>query len=138
MTAATKVLDLETLPLWVLLTFAVVGVAALFGVTTWILPSRLRRRHSLVMLVVAALLFARVITTRDTRGALWFVGLMGVASLSLMVMGQMPADMPSAKNPAVRLHPLYQAIARRGRLAGLGYVALIVILSIVSLAYVRT
>lgn len=50
-------------------------------------------------------------------------------------MGKLPADMPSAKDPACRLHPEYPCVARRGRVAGMAVIG--VTITIVALSVVR-
>jgi hypothetical protein len=137
MPMATTVLDLATLPLWALWVFALLGLACVFGVALWILPPRLRRQYPALILLGTALFCARAAVSRDPRGVLWFGGLLGIACLSLMSMGQMPADMPSARDPAVRAHPLYPVVARRGRIAAIGMVIVVVALVVLSVIFVR-
>jgi hypothetical protein len=45
--------------------------------------------------------------------------------------------MPSARDPAVYRHPRYEAVARRGRAAGVGIVLAYVLVITLSLTFVR-
>jgi hypothetical protein len=134
---AAIVLNLAAVPLWALWVFALIGLACLFGVALWILPPRLRRRYPAVILLAIALFVARAALARDPRAVLWFGGVLGIGCLVLLSMGQMPADMPSARDPAVREHPLYPAIARRGRIAGIAMVIVAATLVVLSAVFVR-
>ncbi len=134
---AAMLLDLTTVPIWVLWIFALMGLACIFGAALWILPPRLRRRYPAVILFGTALFCARAAVSRDPRGVLWFGGLLGIACLALLSMGQMPADMPSARDPSVREHPLYSVVARRGRIAGISVVIAVVPLVVLSVLFVR-
>ena len=134
---AAKVIDLRSFPVWSLWIFALVGIATLFGVAIRILPPRLRRRYLTIALVCLALFSARAASSRDTRTVLWFAGVVGIASLAILSMGQMPADMPPATDPACRLHPQYAAVARRGRIAGSAFIAMVIGLVTLSLIFVR-
>jgi hypothetical protein len=137
MPMAVTLLDLATVPIWALWIFAVVGLTCIFGAALWILPPRLRRRYPAVILFGTALFCTRAAVSRDPRGVLWFGGLLGMACLTLLSMGQMPADMPSARDPAVREHPLYSVVARRGRIAGISLVIAVVALVVLSVVFVR-
>jgi hypothetical protein len=137
MPIATTILDLTMLPVWALWVFALLGLACVFGVGLWILPPRLRRRYPAVILLGTALFCARAAVSRDPRAVLWFGGLLGIACLSLLPMGQLPADMPSARDPAVTEHPLYPVVARRGRIAAIGMVIVVVALVALSVIFVR-
>jgi hypothetical protein len=45
---------------------------------------------------------------------LWFTGLLGIGiGVALLSVGRMPTDMPSARDPAVREHPMYLVVVRR-------------------------
>jgi hypothetical protein len=44
--------------------------------------------------------------------------------------------MPSARDPAVRDHPRYREFVRRGRLAGLGIVAIVIAVAVASVMLV--
>lgn len=52
------------------------------------------------------------------RTVLWYTAIcLATLALSLLTMGRMPADMPSARDPACRSHPEYPKVARRGLVA---------------------
>jgi hypothetical protein len=129
---ASKVINIAEWPPWTLWLFAVVGVSIMFGVVLWILPPPLRRKYPLIAFVAIVPLGVQAILSRDSRGWLWMFGLLGIAFLPLLAMGQMPADMPSARDPAVRRHPQYAAVARRGRIAGIGLIVLLAALIVLS------
>lgn len=137
MPTAATVLNLATLPLWALWVFALIGLMCLFGVVLWILPPRLRRRYPAVALLAIALFSGDAALARDPRPVLWFGGLIGIGCLVLLSMGRMPADMPSARDPAVRQHPLFPAVARRGRIAGIALIIVAVTLVVLSAVFVR-
>jgi hypothetical protein len=134
---AAKVIDLQSVPIWSLWIFGLVGIAMLLGVVVRILPNRLRRRYLAFALLGFALFSARAAFSRDARTVLFFAGVGGIASLAILSMGQMPADMPPATDPACRLHPQYAAVARRGRIAGTAFIALATGLGTLSLIFVR-
>jgi hypothetical protein len=138
MLMAAPLLDLATMPVWALWVFALTGLACVGGVAVWSLAPRLRQPHVAVILLGAALFCARAATARDPRAVLWMGGLLGIGiGLALLLMGRMPADMPSAQDPAVRKHPLYPVVVRRARIAGIGMVIAVVTLSVLSVLFVR-
>jgi hypothetical protein len=52
-------------------------------------------------------------------------------------MGQLPADMPSANDPACRLHPEYPRVARRGLIAGVAITGVTITMATLTVVYVR-
>jgi hypothetical protein len=134
---AAKVIDLRSFPVWSFWIFALVGIATLFGVVLRILPAGLRRRLLTIAPVCLALFSARAGFSGDTRTVLWFAGVVGIASLMILSMGQMPADMPPATDPACRRHPQYAAVARRGKIAAAAFIVVAIGLVTLSLIFVR-
>ena len=123
--------------MWALWIFALAGISTLFGVALRILPPRLRRGYLPTALLCLALFAARALSSHDTRMVLWFAGLVGIAFLAVLPMGQMPADMAPAWDPACRLHPQYAALARRGRIAAIAFLGVAGTLITLSLIFVR-
>jgi hypothetical protein len=122
-------INLNSLPMWTLLTVALVGLAVFVGVLFWMMPARLRRTGPGASVWLAAGLFILLTAlTPNPRQNLWFGGvLLAVAALPLRWMGKLPEDMPSARDPSARLHPKYRQVARRGRIAGFAIVVLEVV-----------
>ena len=137
MDVSAKILDLKTVPVTVLWIFAVTGFLVLFGTVLWILPPGLRRGPLLRALPLALLLFVHPALTRDPRSDLFFEGSFGLSCLVLLTMGRMPADMPSARDPAIRLHPAYPKVRRRGVIAGVTWATLFVALIVLAGIFVR-
>ncbi|MFJ5922307.1 hypothetical protein ACIQF6_06795 [Kitasatospora sp. NPDC092948] len=84
-------------------------------------PARRRRAVALRNIGPAIVFYsAAALLNRQTRTIL-FVGAIGflLAAGPLRWMGKIPEDMPSARDPEVRLHPQYKQVARRGRIAGI-------------------
>ncbi|MBY8882609.1 hypothetical protein [Actinacidiphila acidipaludis] len=132
-------IDLQTVPTWLLWISATVGLGAFVAALFRMMPPALRRRGPGVSVWTAAALFmAASALSRNPRGALWF-GAIGflMTSLPLLWMGRLPADMPSAKDPRARQHPQYGEVARRGRIAGLAILVLVVAETALSVAFVR-
>jgi len=124
---AAHILDFHTLPMWILWVLAGIGMAIFFAVILRVLPPNQRRRVQVGWPLVALLLLARTVVSRDPAGTLWMTAVISVtASGPLFWLGPMPADMPPATDPASRRHRQYRAVARRGRIAGLMLVALVV------------
>jgi len=123
------------IPLPLLLTLAMAGGGLLLGVLYWMLPPPVRdwRRSALLLAMVIA--WSGV--NRDSRIALLITALGGVfGTLPMLWMGKIPADMPSAKDPRIGLHPRYGEIRRRGLIAGLSFCVIqllvIVVVAVVS------
>jgi hypothetical protein len=134
---SAKVIDLESLPVWSLWVFAMAGLACLFGAARWVLPPSRRYQRLWVVPVAVVALAVRAATAVNPRGVLWIWGLIGFAGLTILFMGRMPADMPSAKDPAVRAHPQYAALVRRGRITGVALLGSIVVLLVLSANFVQ-
>jgi hypothetical protein len=119
-------MDLTTWPTWLLWGWALLGAATLTAVLFWIMPPRLRRAEGGRSVALGIGLFVVFTALAGSpRSVLWFAG--GgflVAAVPLLWMGRLPADMPSAKDPAARSHPSYDAVARRGRIAGIAILLL--------------
>ncbi|WP_329568472.1 hypothetical protein [Kitasatospora sp. NBC_01266] len=75
----------------------------------------------------------------SSKGSLWFgASIFTLAAIPLLWMGKLPADLPSAKDPAARRrHPQYRELERRGRIAGVGMILLIVLDIALSVALIR-
>lgn len=119
-------MDLTTWPTWLLWGWALLGAAALTAVLFWIMPPRLRRAEggrSVALGIGLFIVFTAL--AGSPRSVLWLAG--GgflVAAAPLLWMGRLPADMPSARDPAARAHPSYDVVARRGRIAGIAILLL--------------
>jgi hypothetical protein len=117
---ADKLFSVQTVPIWQLCLIAVAAVTFMVSVLYWMMPPPLRRSRTAASPAVATLLLvAWVTTSRNPHAVLWFTAVCSAAAaLPLLWMGALPQDMPSARDPACRQHPQYEAVARRGRVAG--------------------
>jgi hypothetical protein len=108
------------MPIWELSLIAAAAVTFMIGVLYWMMPPPLRRSRTAASPAVATLLLvAWVTTSRNPHAVLWLTAVCSAAvALPLLWMGPLPQDMPSARDPACRQHPQYEAVARRGRIAG--------------------
>ena len=106
-------MDLRSLPEWSAWVFAAFGGGLMLAVLAWMRAPSMRPGRSSVLLSVMVFLVL-VITGGSDPVAPWFVGgFFGIAGLAVLPVGRLPLVMPS------RGEPEYQAIARRGRWAGL-------------------
>ena len=135
---AHGVIDLRTIPMWAFWGFAAVGLGALVGVLFWMMPPLLRRGEGRQSVLVGLGLFLVILARSHSRGSLLFTAILcGLAALPLLWMGRMPADMPSARDPAIKEHPQYRAVARRGRIAAVAMFGLLVTAFVLAERYVR-
>lgn len=133
----SAVLDLRSLPLWTLWALAGLGAGFFVAVSFWMMPPPLRRGEGTASVVAGMAVFV-LCGVSTSRAVLW-LGAVGfaVAALPLLWMGRLPPDMPSAQDPASRLHPQYRKFARRGLIAGLAIAVLEVCVIVLSTVYVR-
>lgn len=133
-------IDLAALPSWVLPLAAAAGWAAILGTLYWIMPTAVRRTPDGWSPLLAAAGYVAVAAGSGwSRGTLWFaaVGWLAVVPPLLLLLGRLPDDLPSARDPRVRLHPQYAEVAARGRRAGVVIVVLVVLLMIGTITSVR-
>lgn len=125
------------MPLWACWLVALAGSGVFAAVLFWMMPPPLRRGRPGASVVFAIILFlAWAGTSREACLSLFMGGVgLFVAALPLAWMGRLPADMPSARDRAVRSHPRYREIARRGRIAGIGIVVLEILVIIFSVRF---
>lgn len=125
-----------SIPLGVLIGAAVIGWVALLASSFYVMPTRYRGRIVRRNLVPGILLF--IVFSVFSRVTLWYgaVGLLPLA-LILPIMGRLPEDMPPAYDPAIRRHPHYAAIRRRGRIVGYLMLAAIIAAVVLTAVYVR-
>jgi hypothetical protein len=130
--------DLAPVPTCLFWILAVAGYGTVSGVLFWMMPPPLRRAWGRRVAFGSVVVFGPPIRAHDPRAALWFCAMgFAVSSLSLLWMGKLPADMPSAQDPACRSHPQYAQVARRGRIVGVAIVVLTIALVVLTLIYVR-
>lgn len=133
-------IDLAALPSWVLPVAAAAGWTAIVVTLYWIMPTAVRRTSDgWSPLLGAALYVLFAALSGWSREVLWFaaVGWIAVVPPLLLLLGRLPDDLPSARDPRIRLHPQYPEVAARGRRAGLAMLALVVLLVIGTITSVR-
>ena len=132
------VVDLSGLPDWGFLLAAFASTAVFLSASWWV-SSPPARRHLTVGPGVAVVLFVVcLVRSLHDRPMLWFTTICCTALAAWLVwMGPMPPDMPGATDPECRLHPDYARVARRGRIAGLAWVATSAVLVIATLVWVK-
>ena len=133
-------IDLAALPSWVLPVAAATGGTAIVATLYWIMPTAVRRTpEGWSPLLAAAGFVVMAASSGWSRGTLWFaaVGWVAVVPPLLLLLGRLPDDMPSARDPRIRLHPQYPEVAARGRRAGLAMLALVILLVIGTVTSVR-
>lgn len=132
-------LDLADLPSWVLPSGAAAGGALTLATLYWIMPAGLRRTPTALSPVLGAALFVVAAWLSGwSRGVLWFAAVGWVALVpALLLLGRLPADLPSARDPRVYRHPQYAEFEARGRRAGYVMVALFGVIFIGTAALVR-
>ena len=116
------------------------GLALLLGTLYWYTypPSKRRMVAGRNLLRAIFLFSAWVAVSRDRRGVLWFAAVLApLTVIPLFWLGRMPADMPLARDPAVRHHPQYREFRRRGIRAGFGIVAGVLAAAVLSAVSVR-
>lgn len=129
--------DLAAVPTWLLCVFAAAGWGILFGLLLRAMPPPLRRAWARQVAFASVLIFGLLFLVHN-RAALWFCAVgFTLCSLPVLWMGKLPSDMPHAQDPAVRQHPQYVQVARRGRIAGVAMVVLAIAMVALSLIYVR-
>lgn len=130
-------IDLAALPTWLFCIFAAAGWGILFGVLFRMMPPPIRRAWFRQVAFASVLVLGPLVLAHN-RAALWFCAVgFTLCSLPLLWMGKLPADMPSAQGPAVRRHPQYAQVARRGRIAGVAMGVLTIAMVVLTLIYVR-
>ena len=133
-------IDLAALPSWVLPVAAAAGWTAIVATLYWIMPTAVRRTSDgWTPLLGAALYVLFAALSGWSREVLWFaaVGWIAVVPPLLLLLGRLPDDMPSARDPRVYQHPQYAEVAARGRRAGFAMVALLAVLFVATAAFVR-
>src|SRR5256885_17152804 len=103
---ATVLIDVERIPVLLLWVFAIIGCGILVATLLRIMPPAVRRgsgRNS--VLLGTALYFIWAGASGGSRAVLWY-GAVGfaVSAIPLSMIGKLPSDMPSAKDPAIRDH----------------------------------
>jgi len=138
MIRADGVIDLRTLPVWAFWGLAALGIGLLVAVLFWMMPPPLRRGEGRRSVLVALGLLLVILARSSSRGTLWYAAVLcGVTALPLLWMGRLPADMPSARDPAIREHPRYPEFARRGRIVSVAIFALLALAVFLTMRYVR-
>src|SRR5262245_24229467 len=107
MNEAAGIVDLQGMPLWGLWLFALSGMVVLGLTLLRMMPPYLRiGRGGLYLLVGAAIVVFGGLISSNPRSVLWFAGVLGLLNaIPFLFMGKLPADMPSARDPAARRHP---------------------------------
>jgi Ca2+/Na+ antiporter len=133
-------MDLEATPLGLLWAMAFVGICLFVGAVFFIMPAALRRETPGRAAALAGLgLIIWLVFSHGNRGQLWFLFIGSiVTALPLLSIGRLPSDMPSRLDPRAHLHPDYETVRKRGRRAGMAYVALILLAAIFTASFVRS
>jgi|EndMetStandDraft_7_1072992.scaffolds.fasta_scaffold115569_2 hypothetical protein len=119
-------IDVAHVPEWILWILACLALSIFAGSVLRVLAPAVRRGRGVRSVAVGAAIFlVWAALSRSPREVL-LVGSTGffTSALPLLWMGPLPADMPSAKDPAVRQHPRYKEVQRRGKIAGFAIVFL--------------
>ena len=128
--------DVGHLSTWVLRGFAALSVGLILGARYRVI-SRAAREESGWAFYGAGAPLAMVLLSRD-RAFLWYAATcIAAVGLSLLTIGRMPADMPSARDSACRSHPEYQRIARRGAIPSVVMLVLIAAGIVLSVKYIH-
>lgn len=139
---AHAVLEARRLPeVWFLL-LAVTASTVLAVASWWIAPPAWRVRIVLPRILIPYAFVAAIwIFHSDPRSGLWLEGLMfGVAGLSVLVVGRLPADLSPPRyylDQSWRRHPQGRRMAVRGYAAGVVLVVGIVAGIVVTSVYIR-
>jgi len=133
---AASHIKLSSIPIPVLVALAAVGFLAVGAVLLYIMP---KWQHGQILrknLAPGLALFA--VSSFFSRIVLWYGAVIFLPmALAVLVIGKLPEDLPESTDPAIRDHPQYPAIRRRGIAASIAVMAVILGGAVVTAVVVR-
>ncbi|WP_370369021.1 hypothetical protein [Catenulispora sp. GP43] len=128
--------ELSAVPIAALIALAAVGCAAVVGVVLYVMPKWQRAQIIRNNLAPGIALLAVVSTF--SRIVLWYAAVILLPmALTVLVMGRLPEDLPRSTDPAIRDHPGYPMIRRRGIAASIALLTVILAGVIMTAVMVR-
>lgn len=129
-------IELASLPVPALAASAAVGCLAVVVVLLRVMP---RWQHAAIIrknlvpgigLLAVFSIFSRIV--------LWYGAVLTVPmALAVLLMGKLPEDLPRSTDPAIRKHPQYAAIRRRGIAASVAVMTVIIGGVVLTAVFVR-
>ena len=106
-------IELSAVPISVLIALAAVGCAAMVGVVLYVMPKW--QRAQIIRNNLAPGIALLAVGSAFSRIVLWYTAVILLPmALAVLVMGKLPEDLPRSTDPAIRDHPRYPMIRRRG------------------------